>query len=223
MDQDDVFFAEEGDAWFLRNRQHIEGASGADWPLRLIEQLEQRTAIRDVAELGCANGWRLHVLSRQFPGRIVGVDASEEAIRAGQRDYPHLELRRGLLQRLPVEGEFDLVIVNFVLHWVDRRNLAASVAEVDRTVKDGGILLVGDFLPDSPHRRCYHHRPGEELYTFKQNYAQIFVALGTYRELSRVTYDHDRPERPSQSCSTDSRAVCVTLQKSLMGFYRTLP
>ena len=33
----------------------------------------------------------------------------------------------------------------------------------------GGYLLLGDFLPDFPQRRVYHHYNGRKLYTYKQD------------------------------------------------------
>ncbi len=126
-----------------------------------------------------------------------------------------------MLADLPLEERFDLVVVNFVLHWVDRSTLARSISEIDRVVTDGGHLILGDFLPDSPLRRSYRHRKDERVYTYKQDYARIFEALCTYKELARMTYDHDKPNLGIGSADSCSRGVCVLLGKSETRYYHT--
>jgi len=217
MKQDEVFFAGEGDAWFHRNQAAL--GKHVDWPSRMFDMLENKADIHDVIELGCANGWRLHGLAKTIKGQLVGVDASKEAIRDGQSRFPHLQLHHGLLTNLPIESAFDLVIVNFVLHWIDRSTLATSLAEIDRVTRDGGFLILGDFLPDFPQRRPYHHRPEENVYTYKQDYACLFQTLGTYREVARITFNHDHPTPTIEAVSSAQRAACVVLKKSLQGYY----
>jgi SAM-dependent methyltransferase len=216
-----LFQQSEGDAWFERNRAAL-GAAGEDWPVRLLSGLAPDSGIRNVLELGCSSGWRLDLLRRRLASqgiRCVGVDASRGAVEYGRRQYPGLELHQGVLAQVPLTEAFDAVIVHFVLHWVDRATLAASIAEIDRLVRDGGYLCVGDFLPDFQQRRAYHHLPGAGVFTYKQDYAAIFESLGTYRTLSRVTFQHDDAAAPLAPAASDDRKVCTLLVKSLRGFY----
>lgn len=220
MNQDKVFLECEGDQWFLRNKIALENDSKFDWPCYLIDLLKQKEEIRTIIELGCSNGWRLHQLSQKLgQGQFVGVDASLEAIQDGKKLYPELSLHQGLLSQVPLQEEFDLAIVNGVLCWVDRSSLVQSITEIDRLIKDGGFLLIGDFLPDFQHRRHYHHRPTEKIYTYKQDYAKIFESLGTYKEIARFTFNHDKRQLAIEPCESSSRYSCVMLHKSLYGFY----
>lgn len=220
MNQDKVFLECEGDQWFLRNKIALENDSKFDWPCYLIDLLEQKEEIRTIVELGCSNGWRLHQLSQKLgQGQFVGVDASLEAIQEGKRLYPEVNLHQGLLSQVPLQEEFDLVIIYSVLHWIDRNTLAQSIAEIDRITKDGGFLLIGDFFPDFQHRRHYHHLPGEKVYTYKQDYAKIFESLGTYKEIARFTFHHDNRKLAIETCESSSRFTCVMLHKSLYSFY----
>jgi SAM-dependent methyltransferase len=225
MIQDQVFSQGEGDRWFQRNQKACGQPEKFDWACHLIQLIQKHDQIQTIAELGCASGYRLHVLAQAYPDRkFVGVDVSQEAIAYGIDHYPELLLKRGSLSDLPLGTTFDLVIVYSVLHWVDRQTLARTIAEIDRVTRDGGLLLIGDFLPDFQQRCHYHHLPEQAVYTYKQDYAKTFEALGTYRELVRVTFNHDRPSEcslyPSPSAS---RFACVVLQKSLLGFYPELP
>ncbi|HXC40610.1 MAG TPA: hypothetical protein VN667_16860, partial [Burkholderiales bacterium] len=91
--------------------------------------------------------------------------------------------------------------------------------EIDRVVRDGGYLCVGDFLPDYQQRRHYHHLPGAGVFTYKQDYAAIFESLGTYRALTRVTYESGDAAAPLAPSRSDERKSCTLLAKSLHGFY----
>jgi SAM-dependent methyltransferase len=225
MLQSDIFFQGEGDAWFARNQQVLLNQSQPntqifDWVCWIREQLA--VELHRVGELGCANGWRLQRLQSRYPeSEFYGVDASQSAIHAGQTLYPTLRLQQGVLHDLPWERDFfDLCIIYGVLCWIDRHQLAASIAEMDRVIRDGGYLILGDFLPDYPQRRNYHHLPESQVYTYKQDYAKCLTALGTYHEIARLTYDHQLEKGLGfQAVASPDRFSCVLLQKNLFQGY----
>jgi SAM-dependent methyltransferase len=222
MNQDKIFLTNEGNNWYHRNKNALDKAGKIDWPLYLLHSIDGVANIGTVIELGCSTGYRLDkIRSTLAPGcRCVGLDASKEAIDAGRTQYPELELYHGLLSDIPLEQEFDLVIVNFVLHWVDRKTLVKTISEIDRIIKDDGLLILGDFLPDYPQRRRYHHLPDERVFTYKQDYAKIFEQFGTYRELVRFTFDHDNVSNYNLGPTDSSaRGVCSILHKSIEGYY----
>lgn len=210
--QDDVFEAGEGDRWYERNRDAL---GHDDWPLRLIDRNSLHP--ESVLEIGCANGWRLVALADSGASHLVGVDVSSAAISAGISTHPALDLRIGRADRLPIEDEvFDLVIVNYVFHWIDRATILAAISETDRCVAPDGHLIVGDFLPDRPTKVPYHHLPDEAVFTFKTDYASAFTALNTYEVVDREIYNHDDP---SAEPTSQDRGVCTLLRKSLTGLY----
>lgn len=220
MTQDQVFLAFEGDQWFLRNKGAMADEQGFDWQCYLIDLLPEKHNIATVLELGCSDGYRLNRLSKLLPqAQFYGLDASLEATQSGQERYPHLYLKQGLLAAVPFEQAFDLVIVEGVLCWSDRSTLAQAVAEIDRMTKDGGILALGDFSPDFAQRRHYHHLPNAEVYTYKQDYAKIFEALGTYKELVKITFNHDDVKLTIAPSTSSHRYASTLLHKSLHGFY----
>jgi SAM-dependent methyltransferase len=119
-------------------------------------------------------------MSRISGARVVAVEPAAQAIRDGRASFPFVTFVRGTAHAVPLQERFDLVIVNFVFHWIDRAYLLRSVAEVDRLVADGGYLIVGDFYPSN--RLCvpHHDRISELIYLYKQNYADVFLASGLY-------------------------------------------
>ena len=213
--QDDVFSKGEGDAWFERNAKALAAPERHDWVLTNLARLAPAERLRSVCEVGCSNGWRLARLNESLPAvqRRAGFDLSESAIRDGMRMDSTLDLRVGPASAPPFEEQFDLVIVSFVLHWVDRSMLSRSLAAIDALVVPGGVLVVADFLPDSQCRRRYHHRQDVALYTFKQDYAKAFTGMGLYRELQRSTFHHGDAEGKVDDAGSADRAVCVVLHK----------
>jgi hypothetical protein len=78
-------------------------------------------------------------------------------------------------------ARFDLILACFVLHWVDRRRLLASLASLDTHLADGGCLVITDFFAPQPSSRPYHHLPGKGINTYKADYPAMLVATGLYR------------------------------------------
>lgn len=220
LQQDEVFRSGEGDAWFRRNAASLDAHAGHDWILATLACLEGRERIRSACEVGCASAWRLARLPEAIPGitRRAGFDLSEDAVRHGRARDPALDLRFGAASEPPFDEQFDLVIVSFVLHWIDRSLLTKSLAAIDGLVAPGGFLAVADFLPDTPCRRRYHHRDDVALYTYKQDYAAAFTASNLYREVSRVTFHHGDTQGHLQAADDGDRAACVLLHKPLNAY-----
>lgn len=218
--QDEVFGQSEGDAWFHRNVSCLSDVGHADRILDILARLDERDSLNTVCEVGCAHGWRLERLPEVLHSvqRRAGFDLSAAAIAEGMAKCPELELRVGGASEPPFAEQFDLVIVNFVLHWVDRSLLMKTLAAIDGLVATGGWLALGDFLPDGPCRRRYHHRNDVDLYTYKQDYAAAFTASGLYREVSRSVYHHADTGKGLQAADALDRAVCVLLHKPVQAY-----
>lgn len=216
--QDIIFKQSEGNAWFRRNAEKLEDLNRSDVVLDMLSLLspQRRSAIGSVCDVGCAGGGRLDRLARIVgpETRLCGFDASTDAISNGSKKYARLELRAGLADDPPFVEQFDLVIVSFVLHWIDRRRIACAVAAVDHLVADGGLLIVSDFLPDHACARRYHHRDDVELYTYKQDYGTAFTEHGGYLEIARHVFAHDCESHYVDPSEDQNRAMCAILAKT---------
>jgi SAM-dependent methyltransferase len=212
MQQEKAFFDGEGDEWYRRNRESLLQPEKVDWPIALMERNNLQP--RRVLELGCSNGWRLAMLPSQAD-QLVGLDVSAAAIAEGKRLYPGLTLIRGKVSAVPLEDKFDLIIVNFVLHWVDRCNIASTIAEIDRLLANHGMLIIGDFWPENPTRRHYHHLPEDDVWTWKNDYPQMFQSFGTYQKVDSQVFFHNSPGTKIPLETSSGRASCVLLQKDL--------
>ncbi|MDH5541468.1 MAG: class I SAM-dependent methyltransferase [Nitrospinota bacterium] len=224
MPQDKVFYAGEADKWFERNKKSLaeKGKGAVDFPIEMIKTHGLKP--ENVLEIGCSNGWRLGRIHDEVGSRCVGIEPSEAAITDGKKSFPAVEFRRGVISELPVKEDetFDLVIVNYVLHWVSREFLMKALYEIDRTVKDGGRLIIGDFLPDSSVKTPYHHLPKEKVYTFKLDYPSIFISTGMYEEVDKVIYAHGEECGLGMEIPSNVRSSCCMLKKSLGEFYKEI-
>lgn len=216
-DQDQIFAAFEGDKWFERNKNALERFDPeADFPLKLMQLYRLRP--RSVLEIGASNGFRLAAISDRYGSRVVAVEPSVKAILDGKARFPCVEFVRGGAQAIPLQEFFDLIIVNFVFHWIDRANLLRSVAEIDRLLLDGGFLIIGDFYPLNLIKVQYHHLAEQEVYTYKQNYAAVFVASGLYHPAGLITGDHSA-RTLTGAAAEDERTGVWILRKVLKGQY----
>ena len=215
--QHDVFVNSEGDRWFDRNRRALEAADlGGDLPLRLLETYGVRP--RSVVEIGASNGFRVEEIRRRYGSRAVAVEPSALAVEDGRTKYPEVEFVQADASHIPIDDSFDLVIVHFVFHWIDRNYLFQTFAEVDRLLSDGGLLVIGDFLPSGPRKVPYHHLPEQAVFTFKQDYALPFLASGLYSLVAMLSADH-ATKRLSPDVADHDRVGVWLLRKSVSGLY----
>ena len=212
MLQDNAFTRSEGDRWFARNRTALSDCNAAaDLPLRLLDLYDLRP--ERVVEIGAANGFRLAAIQARTGAAVVAVEPSAEAVRNGKASFPRVGFVRGTASSVPLRESFDLVIVNFVFHWIDRASLLSVVAEVDRLVREEGYLLIGDFQPSNQLRVRYHHLADDQLFTYKQNYAATFLASGLYHPVALLT-GHHASKKPDPAVAEQERIGTWLLRKT---------
>lgn len=205
--QKNIFQASEADNWFKRNIEEIEKYHIKN---DLVTSAIQLNSIipQKVLEIGCSNGFRLKKLKDLYNCQAHGIEPSVEAINYAKIHYPEIIINEGTTDNLEIyqDNYFDLVIINFVLHWVDRNLLFKTFAEMDRLLCNEGILIIGDFSPLHPIKNKYHHLPDQNIYTFKQNYYHIFVESQIYDLIYQSSFEHDTlklgvVENPDAKCS----------------------
>jgi ubiquinone/menaquinone biosynthesis C-methylase UbiE/predicted transcriptional regulator len=138
----EAFFSSAAGQWD-RVREELFGASthlGA-----LLGLLDEDWVIGD---LGCGTGQVAEALA-PYVSRVVAVDGSREMLHAARerlRGHGNVELRRGSLERLPIDDHrLDATLLVLVLHYLP--DPARALAEAHRVLKPGGRLLVVDMQP----------------------------------------------------------------------------
>jgi SAM-dependent methyltransferase len=216
--QRDIFLGGEGDAYFRRNAPAYasQEAGRTSLPLQVLKHYVRPGA--RVLEIGCSNGLNLEALRRQAGCVGSGVDPSAEAVEAGKRDFPSLDLQRATADALPfADASFDLVWFGFCLYVTDRALLPRVVAEADRVLKDGGFLAIVDFDPGASMKRRYHHAEG--ITTYKTDYAQLFLGFPQYVLVEKRSFSHTGERFDSDP---GERLAIQVLNKHLAGGYAAI-
>jgi SAM-dependent methyltransferase len=129
---------------------------------------EVRAASRDrggrpgaVLDLGAGPGGFLDPLAEWFDAPVVAVEPSE-AMRAEARaagTSPRFAYVGGRAEQIPLAGDVaDVAWLSTVVHQFD--DLGAAAAELRRTVRPGGLVLVRGFFADLSLTGLFGHFPG---------------------------------------------------------------
>lgn len=218
--QDTIFINQEADAWFERNAESSTTPVSPDH--RVLQALRQVALPQQgiLLDVGGASGKVAAGFQRGYPEwQCCVVEPSPKAIAAGQTVFPQIKFYQGSITQpegLPWTS-VDVVIVSSVFHWVDRSLLSRAVCNVDLALKDGGFLVISDF--DSPFLRAnaYKHHAG--LYTYKQDYAEIFYGLGIYHIIYRLSENLVSHSSSDLTDPYDRQWVTTVLRKDLQGRY----
>jgi SAM-dependent methyltransferase len=188
--QRDVFSDSEGNNFFFRNEKELAKPNLArDMTVERISHHLVGMETCRVLEVGCASGENLNALNSVIPIQGFGIEPSSDAIRAGQLAFPNLNLKIGTADVLPFDDGFmDVIWYGFCLYLIDRVFLHRVVAEADRVLKDGGLIVIHDFDPGAPSVRPYRHYPGVNSY--KMDYSAFFLCDPAYSLVEKLSLTH---------------------------------
>lgn len=218
--QTEVFIESEADSWFERNfSQQVKKDRENDLALQFL--LKQDLTDKSVVEIGCADGWRLADLDKTFNCSCIGIEPSSKAVEAGRERYgENIKLMMGTAAETGLETDSaDVVIAGFCLYLCDRSELFKIAYEVDRILKDGGLLLIVDFLPPFAYKNPYHHKEG--LNSFKMDYSQMFIWNPEYSLMSLEVADLSN--HIAGDTSPDTRVGLTVLKKLIEYSYPESP
>jgi ArsR family transcriptional regulator len=173
------FFASAAGQWDRLRRELFGGASA----LHALPALLDRGWT--VGDLGCGTGETSAAVA-PFVARTIAVDRSGDMLQAARRrlrDVPHVEIRRGSLEALPMtEGELDAALAILVLHHVS--DPAAALGEAARALKPRGRLVVCDMLPHD--REEYKQQMGHVWLGFSDDQISRLIAAAGFADVRVV-------------------------------------
>ncbi|WP_316860134.1 metalloregulator ArsR/SmtB family transcription factor [uncultured Cohaesibacter sp.] len=160
--------AQQAADYFQQNAEHWDELRALHVPesavdAAILDCLGEQP-IDQLLDLGTGTGSILSLLgSRCRDGLGIDANRSMLAIARARLDGPangHLHVQQGdILDLASLDGEYDLVTVHQVLHYLD--DPSAALQEASRVLLPGGRMLVVDFAPheheflrkDHAHRR----------------------------------------------------------------------
>lgn len=183
--------------WSDENRGNRAIADQRRTRSRSLLQRQWRWPVQDtrILEVGCGSGRALADVFGDELGRspMVGVDLSEERLRAASARVPEVALVRAEGSAMPFPpAHFDLVVAFTVFSSVRNERLAQRMAdEVDRVLQPGGAVLWYDMRwrnPANPHTRAMARRSVRALFPgFIAHLEPITVLPPLARRLGRLT------------------------------------
>ncbi len=141
-----AYFGANAESWDRIRSLHVPEEAVE----RAIRELVGATPFRSLLDLGTGTGRMLDILSPLYQ-HALGIDMSREMLTIARANLDragiaHAQVRQGDILAPPVErGQFDLVTVHQVLHYLEQPGLA--IAEAARLLRPAGRLLVVDFAP----------------------------------------------------------------------------
>lgn len=116
-----------------------------------LNVLDVGTGLADLpvalAHWGRRRGISVQAVGLELNPRILAM-AEEET-----RDMPEVELVAGDALDMPFpEGAFDVVVSHLVLHHFPEDRLVALLQSMDRVLRPGGLMLIGDLVRSRPNQ-----------------------------------------------------------------------
>lgn len=175
----------DGDQYFERN---ISAKHDNDEILRNFNINNFKNI--NLLEIGCCDGWRLNKFNKlNNTNKYFGIDISNKSIEYGKSVFDNLNLEVGDICNLSYsDQQFDVVLVPFVLMYINRINLLKAISELDRVLKNNGLLIITDFYPNIPKKISFKHN--NDLYTYKQKFYEMFISTNNYYIQKLNTFTH---------------------------------
>jgi ubiquinone/menaquinone biosynthesis C-methylase UbiE len=135
-------------------------------PLQMSEFKKVVSREMAILDVGCGYGRTLEELHDAGFVDLYGVDFSQGMVDRGHRLHPYLGLRKNDGSTLSFEdGAFDAVILIAVLTCIaESAGQRRLMSEIERVLKDGGILYVNDYLLNTDRRNIERYDKARSKY-----------------------------------------------------------
>lgn len=158
----DEYFGRVARRWDQVRPLHVDEVD-VERAILTAARIDPNEPIEAVLDIGTGTGRMLEVFAPHVQ-RGLGVDMSRGMLnvartRLDEAGARHCRVRHGDVYDLDLDpGSFDVAVLHHVLHFLD--DPASALAQVARTLRPGGRLVVVDFAPHSVEelRTDFAHR-----------------------------------------------------------------
>ena len=136
-----------------------------------------------VLDVGCAKGFMLFDLKRQFPEiEVRGIDISNYAIKNSHKEIKDF-LNIGDATKIDYEDNyFDLVISINTIHNLDYENCKKSIQEILRVSKKNSFLTVDAFSNEEEKKRMHMWNLTAKTIMSIDDWKKTFIDIGYNRD-----------------------------------------
>ena len=105
----------------------------------------------NLLDVGCGTGTLTKLIAEKSPKyTVIGLDADQTALDISQKKVIgkdlNISFRQGFGQEMPFsDNSFDIVVSSLFFHHLSRSTKRATLTEIRRVLKPGGILLIADW------------------------------------------------------------------------------
>lgn len=113
-----------------------------------------------ILDVGCGYGRTLYELYQRGYHKLLGIDFSKGMIERGRALFPYLDLRLMETESINLpDSSVDAVILFAVLTCIRNNDEQEKlIREIERVLKQGGILYVNDFLINEDERNVARYK-----------------------------------------------------------------
>ncbi len=142
-------------AWEAAMRHHQPGRDELlAAVLTAVEEMHGQTPQR-ILDIGGGPGTTAEAMLRRWPAAHVTVlDVDPVLLALTDTALPHVRTVRADIATerwlAPAGGPYDVMLAMMTVHYLPGERVRAWYAEARRLLRPGGLLLVGDAMPDAP-------------------------------------------------------------------------
>lgn len=159
---------------FLRNNSDLtEKKYHKDFIINAVNKIFKKKKIKlNILEIGCGNGSRLSILSKNKKLKCYGIDPSKLALKSNKNKK--IKLKNGTADYLPYqEKKFDIIIFSFCLYLCDDYSLFKIINETIRVSKNPSHIIIYDFFYKGVKYLNYIHN--KKIKVRKMDYSKLFI------------------------------------------------